>query len=59
MNFLGADMSVKEITAEYPELKKSEVIAAIEYATRLVAKTNPRRIKNNEAFATTLHEITR
>ena len=59
MNFLGAGMSVKEITTEYPELKKSEVVAAIEYATNLVTKTNPHRIKTAEAFVTTLHEITR
>lgn len=31
MNFLGAGMSVKEITSEYTELKKNEVVAAIEY----------------------------
>jgi len=59
MNFLGAGMSIKEITAEYPELKKSEVIAAIEYATNLVTKTNHHLIKNPETLVTTLHEITR
>lgn len=32
MNFLGSGMSIKEITSEYPELKKSEMVAAIEYA---------------------------
>lgn len=58
MNFLGAGMSVKEITTEYPELKKSEVIAAIEYAANLVAKANPHKIKYPATFATTLHEIT-
>lgn len=34
MNFLAAGMSIKEIISEYPELKKSEVVAAIEYATK-------------------------
>lgn len=34
MNLRGAGMSVEEIIAEYPELKKSEVVAAIEYATQ-------------------------
>lgn len=32
MNFLGAGMNVKEITVEYPQLKKAEVIAAIKCA---------------------------
>lgn len=59
MNFLGAGMSIRDITTEYSELKKAEVIAAIEYATNLVAKTDLHRIKNPESFATALHEITR
>lgn len=59
MNFLGAGMSIKEIIAEYPELKKVEIVAAIEYATNLIAKTNSNKIKDNTIFATTLHEITR
>lgn len=58
MNFLGAGMSVKEILAEYPELKKSEIIAAIEYATRLVARTKKEYITDS-ASAITLHEISR
>lgn len=29
MNFLGAGMSFKDILAEYPELKKSEVVAVV------------------------------
>lgn len=32
MNFLGAGISTKEIISEYSELKKSEIVAAIEYA---------------------------
>lgn len=39
MNFLAAGMSIKEILKEYKDLKRSEVLAAIEYATKLVSKT--------------------
>lgn len=59
MNFLGAGMSIKDILSEYPELKKSEVMAAIEYATKLVAKTGTDRIVTDETSVVTLHEITR
>lgn len=38
MNFLSAGMTVDEIAAEYTELKKGEILAAIKYATKLVAK---------------------
>lgn len=38
MNFLAAGMSVDEILKEYPELKKTEVLVAIEYAAKLVSK---------------------
>ncbi len=31
MNFLGAGMSVKDILSEYTELKKNEVLAAIDF----------------------------
>lgn len=59
MNFLGAGMSIKEILSEYPELKKAEVVAAIEYATKLVSKTKTSRINVSEASIAILHEITR
>ncbi len=58
MNFLGAGMSIKEILSEYPKLKKSEVIAAIEYATGLV-RTKMDRVATDKTSAVTLHEITR
>lgn len=58
MNFLGAGMSVKDILAEYPELKKSEVIAAIEYATGLV-RIKTGTTTTNETSTATFHEITR
>ncbi len=60
MNFLAAGMSVEDILKEYAELKKSEVIAAIDYATRLVSKTNSNKLRDNEiSTVITLHEITR
>lgn len=59
MNFLGAGMSIKEILSEYPELKKSEVVAAIEYATGLVVRTKTDRALTDKISAVTLHEITR
>lgn len=59
MNFLGSGMSIKEILSEYPELKKSEVIAAIEYATRLVVRTKTDSTMINKTPAVILHEITR
>jgi uncharacterized protein (DUF433 family) len=34
MNFLAAGMNVDGIVKEYSELKKSEVLAAIEYAAK-------------------------
>ncbi|OGE31279.1 hypothetical protein A3C59_00790 [Candidatus Daviesbacteria bacterium RIFCSPHIGHO2_02_FULL_36_13] len=43
MNFLSAGMSVKDILSEYPELKKSEVMAAIDYAAKLVTKSKTTR----------------
>ena len=58
MNFFGAGMSIKEIISEYPELKKNEVIAAIEYATKLVSKTTLSQKRPKESIAI-LHEISR
>ena len=43
INFLSAGMSVKDILSEYPELKKSEVMAAIDYAAKLVTKSKTTR----------------
>ncbi len=42
MNFLAAGMSVDQILTEYNELKRYEVLAAIEYAAKLVSKTKRR-----------------
>lgn len=58
MSFLSAGMSVKDILTEYSELKRTEVLAAIDYASKLVSKTKlgqtPRDMQ-----AIVLHEITR
>ncbi len=59
MNFLGAGMSVEDILKEYTELRKSEVLAAIDYATNLVAKSKISRSNYKSDFSVTLHEITR
>lgn len=59
MNFLGAGMSIKDILAEYPELKKSEVIAAIEYAVKLVSKTTASQTISRGDSIAILHEIAR
>lgn len=59
MNFLGAGMSVEEILSEYTELKKNEVLAAIDYATNLFPRSKIRRNDYKSDFSVTLHEITR
>lgn len=60
MNFLAAGMSIEDIIKEYRELKKSEVIAAIDYATKLVSKIKSNKLRDNEiSTVVTLHEITR
>jgi len=40
MNFLAAGMSIDDILAEYKELTKTEVLAAISYAAKLASQTN-------------------
>lgn len=59
MNFLSAGMNIKEILSEYPELKESEVSAAIEYAARLVSKAKPSFKVADTQSTVILHEITR
>ena len=56
MNFLSAGMSIEDIVKEYPELKKTEVSAAIEYAKKLVRKSTSYR--NMDSAPAVLHEIT-
>ncbi|MBI4079153.1 MAG: DUF433 domain-containing protein [Candidatus Levybacteria bacterium] len=40
INLLAAGMSVDGILSEYKELKKTEILAAISYAAKLVARAN-------------------
>jgi uncharacterized protein (DUF433 family) len=56
MNFLAAGMNIKDILKEYPELKESEVLTAVEYATKLVSKQN---LIGRQQTTVTLHEISR
>ncbi len=58
MNFLASGMSIKDILHEYSELKKNEVTAAIEYATKLVSKITLTKAKTEDSVAI-LHEIAR
>lgn len=55
MNFLSAGMDIQEILIDYPELKKSEILAAIDYAAKLVTKVKP--YKQAPQASITLHEI--
>lgn len=59
MNFLSAGMNVKDILKEYTELKKAEVLAAIDYAAKLVSKRKTNREEYKSNASVTLHEITR
>lgn len=55
MDFLVAGMAVAEILKEYPELKRVEVLAAIDYAGALVKKTeiHPVVKKDGKVFLVT------
>lgn len=59
MNFLSAGMNVEDIISEYPELKKGEVLAAIDYAANLVSKSKNNLREYKSDVSVTLHEITR
>lgn len=59
MNFLSSGMSVDDILKEYTELKKSEVLAAIDYAKKLVNKPVFAQAESIEKTPVILHEITR
>ena len=58
MNFLSSGMNIDDILKEYKELKRSEVLLAIDYARKLVKKERmgSREIERTPAI---LHEITR
>lgn len=59
MNFLSAGMNIEDILNEYPELKKAEVLAAIDYATDMVSKSKLSLDDYKSNTSVTLHEITR
>lgn len=60
MNFLRVGMSVDEILKEYSELKRSEVLAAIEYVSKLIPKTKVDISSDKSSKpALILHEISR
>lgn len=60
MNFLRLGMSIDDILKEYPELKKIEVLAAIEYVSKLIPKTKvDLSLEERSKSALTLHEISR
>src|SRR5689334_11552791 len=48
MNFLASGMSVDEILSDYTELKKEEILAAIDYAAKLVSKSKFKKMDSNE-----------
>lgn len=58
MNFLATGMTIDEILKEYPELKKSEILAAVNYAAKLVS-THTKVGVSNRQTSVTLHEINR
>ena len=58
MNFLSAGMSIEDIIKEYPELKKTEVSAAIDYAKKLVSNSTVSH-RETDNVSVVLHEITR
>lgn len=54
MNFLAAGMNVDEIITEYSELKRNEILAAIEYATKFVTKEKKFVLNHNEEISAPL-----
>lgn len=59
MSFLAAGMSVTDILKEYTELKKNEILAAIDYAKKLVNKPQVKYPPAEDSVHIALHEITR
>lgn len=61
MELLSSGMEIKEILKEYPFLKKSHILAAIEYAAKLTGnKKAYNSIKiSSEDFQAVPHEIHR
>lgn len=58
MNFLSAGMNIDEITDMYPELKKYEVQAAVDYAKGLVTASHKSKSKQlSPQISVAAHEI--
>ncbi len=61
LELLASGMETKEILKEYPFLKKQHILAAIDYATKLVGKTESYIFDTAKTThsQTTPHEISR
>lgn len=61
LELLASGMEIKEVLKEYPFLKKHHILAAIEYATRLVGKTKSYKFDLNQTTysSSVRHEISR
>jgi len=61
LELLASGMEIGEILKDYPILKKEHVLAAIEYASKLVGKTESYIFDTAKTTRsqTTLHEVSR
>lgn len=61
MELLASGMEIKEILKEYPFLRKKHVLAAMDYAAKLVGKTESYIFDTAKTTTqqTVLHEISR
>ena len=59
LELLASDMKVDEILKDYPILKREHILAAIEYASKLVAKSKTYLFDTakNARSQVSLHEI--
>ena len=57
LRLLAQGMTVEKVLAEYPQLKKEDIYAAIEYATEAIAEERvypwplPQHVKKTKIFA--------
>lgn len=61
LELLASGMEVDEILKDYPILKKEHILAAVEYASKLVGKTESYIFNTSKAVRsqTVAHEISR
>lgn len=61
LELLASGMEIDEILEDYPILKKEHILAAIQYASKLVGKTESYIFDTAKAAnsQTTLHEVSR